>query len=83
MTPEPDPRASCRLCGGALIAGTVALPVVGQAKFAYRLPGVPAIETEIDGTMCAQCGAIAFTARDPARIRAAHAADLRARRAKP
>jgi hypothetical protein len=77
----PDPPPTCQLCGGALIAGTVALPVVGQAKFAYRLPGIPAIETEIDGTMCAQCGAIAFMARDPERIRAAHAAGMRARRA--
>jgi hypothetical protein len=79
---EQNPPGSCHLCGGALIAGTVALPVVGQAKFAYRLPGIPAIETEIDGTMCTLCGSIAFTARDPERIRAAHAAGVRARRAK-
>lgn len=71
---------SCHLCGGDVIAGTVALPVVGQAKFAYRLPGVPAIETEIDGTMCVVCGAVAFRARDPERIRAAHRANLRTRR---
>lgn len=77
------PPAACHLCGGDLIEGTVALPVVGQAKFAYRLPGIPAIETEIDGTMCAVCGAIAFTARDPGRIRGAHAAGIRARRGKP
>jgi hypothetical protein len=79
---EGTPPATCRLCGGELIEGTVALPVVGQAKFAYRLPGIPSIETEIDGTMCASCGAIAFTARDPQRIRSAHAAGVRARRAK-
>ncbi|MDQ6712404.1 MAG: hypothetical protein M3Z28_04350 [Candidatus Dormibacteraeota bacterium] len=79
---EPIPPGICHLCSGSLIAGTVALPVVGQAKFAYRLPGIPAIETEIDGTMCTACGAIAFTARDPKRIKAAHAAGVRARRAK-
>ena len=73
---------TCHLCGGSLIEGTVALPVVGQAKFAYRLPGVPSIETEIDGTMCASCGAIAFTARDPKRIKAAHAAGMRVRKAR-
>lgn len=73
---------ACHLCGGSLIEGTVALPVVGQAKFAYRLPGVPSIETEIDGTMCASCGAIAFTARDPKRIKAAHAAGMRVRKAR-
>lgn len=79
---EPASPGTCHLCGGTLIAGTVALPVVGQAKFAYRLPGIPAIETEIDGTMCASCGAIAFIARDPKRIRGAHAAGVRIRRAK-
>jgi hypothetical protein len=82
MTESATP-ATCNLCGGDLIPGTVALPVVGQAKFAYRLPGIPSIETEIDGTMCTKCGAIAFIARDPQRIRAAHAAGVRARRGKP
>jgi len=80
---EVSPPGACHLCGGDLIAGTVALPVVGQAKFAYRLPGIPSIETEIDGTMCTKCGAIAFIARDPQRIRAAHAAGVRARRPRP
>lgn len=79
----PPPAPACRLCGGELIPGMVALPVVGPAKFAYHLQGAPAIETEIDATMCAQCGAIDFTARDRERIRGAHTASLRARRFKP
>jgi hypothetical protein len=78
----PQPAAGCRLCGGNLIPGVIALPVIGPAKFAYHLEGAPAIETEIDATMCAQCGAIDFTARNPGRISRAHAASLQAQRTK-
>jgi hypothetical protein len=56
-----------------LIDGTLALPILGRARFAYNLRG-RSVETDVDSRMCADCGALTFTATDPARIRRAHAA---------
>lgn len=72
---------ACDRCGGTeTVKGTLALPLLGRALFAYRL-ATQSIETEVDARMCARCGAISFTAADPARILRAAAADRLARRA--
>lgn len=80
---EPSPQGvdvTCRHCGGELIDGLLALPLIGRARFAYRLSG-QSIETEVDAHMCAECGAITFRANDPGRIVRAAAAARAAGRA--
>jgi hypothetical protein len=69
----PRPPDACDRCGGQLIEGTLALPILGRARFAYDLRG-RSVETDVDSRMCADCGSLTFTATDPARIRRAHAA---------
>ena len=69
----------CARCGGELIAGSLALPMLGPAQFAYNLLG-KSIETNVDALMCAQCGAVTFTAHDLKHIIQAHAAKQRAGR---
>lgn len=54
-----------------MVAGEIALPMLGTARFAYRVGGV-SVETELDGAMCADCGAVVFHARNPERIGRAH-----------
>lgn len=66
-----DP-ATCGECGGEMVPGAISLPLLGTAKFEYRLGGGASVETEIDGQMCAACGLVVFRARDPGRIRRAH-----------
>lgn len=75
--PEGADPPGCRECGGELITGSLALPILGRARFAYSLRG-RAIETDVDSHMCAKCGAITFHAADPERIRRAAEADRRA-----
>lgn len=76
--PAAAPAAgdACERCGGELIPGSLVLPILGRAKFAYNLRG-RSIETDVDSNMCARCGLITFTATDPERIRRTHAAVLR------
>lgn len=78
MTSSGDPRA-CARCGGDLVDGSLALPMLGRAKFAYDLRG-RSIETDVDARMCTTCGAITFTAADLERIRRAALAGARAGR---
>lgn len=75
--PRLEPPSGCERCGGDVIAGTLALPMLGRARFAYSLRG-RSVETELDSRMCVRCGAITFTAKDPERIRRAAAASRRA-----
>lgn len=70
-SPLPD---RCRECGGELIVGRLALPLLGSAKFAYSLRG-RSIEAGIVSRMCAECGTISLVVADPALIRRAAAAD--------
>lgn len=76
----PDPTRACARCGGETIDGVLALPLLGRAKFAYRL-GTQSIETDVDARMCAVCGTLAFVVGDPSRIIHAAKADRAARRA--
>lgn len=76
----PDAITACARCGGETIAGVLALPLLGRAKFAYRL-GTQSIETDVDARMCATCGTVAFVVGDPSRIIHAAKADRAARRA--
>ncbi|MGH7903354.1 MAG: hypothetical protein ACREPA_04400 [Candidatus Dormibacteraceae bacterium] len=68
---------ACRLCGGEMIAGVISVPVLGSFKFSYRVR-TTTVDTEIEGLMCAGCGGVVLTARDPERIRRAHDALRRA-----
>jgi ribosomal protein S27AE len=74
-------RPGCDRCGGELIPGRLSLPLLGQARFSYWLRG-RAVETEVLGHMCAQCGAVTFVAGDPELIRRAAEADRRAAQSK-
>ena len=79
--PSSGAGSPCERCGGETIEGALALPMLGRARFSYRL-GSQSIETEVDARMCASCGALSFTASDPAKIvRAAAAVARLARRA--
>jgi ribosomal protein S27AE len=75
--PVPETPSGCDRCGGDVIVGTLALPMLGRARFAYSLRG-RSVETELDSRMCVRCGAIMLTATDPERIRRAAAASRRA-----
>lgn len=57
------------------------LPLLGQARFGYNLQGKQ-IETDVGAQMCAECGHVTLTAREPERIRKAHTAAQRARLAR-
>ena len=75
--PRPETPSGCDRCGGDVIVGTFALPMLGRARFAYSLRG-RSVETELNSRMCVSCGAIMLTATDPERIRRADAASRRA-----
>ena len=75
--PSPETPSGCDRCGGDVIVGTFALPMLGRARFAYSLRG-RSVETELNSRMCVSCGAIMLTATDPERIRRADAASRRA-----
>ena len=76
---ECEASAFCARCGGETIPGVLALPLLGRAKFAYRL-GTQSIETDVDARMCAACGTVAFVVANPARIIQAAKADRAAHR---
>jgi hypothetical protein len=59
------------------VAGGLAFPVLGNAKFAYRFAGKQ-VDTDVGATMCERCGAITLTAEDPGRITRTHEALRRA-----
>lgn len=73
-----EDRDVCRDCGGELVEGSMALPVLGAPRFAYRL-GTTEVTTEVAALMCVDCGTVRLRARDPARIRSAAAAGHTAR----
>lgn len=68
-----EDRDACRDCGGELVEGSMALPVLGAPRFAYRL-GTTEVTTEVAALMCVACGTVRLRARDPERIRTAAAA---------
>lgn len=63
----------CPDCGGPLAEGTMALPVLGAPRFAYRL-GTTEVSTEVAAHLCLDCGTVRLRARHPERIRSAAAA---------
>lgn len=73
----PDDRApdedTCRDCGGTLVEGSMALPLLGSPRFAYRL-GTTEVTTEVAALMCLNCGTVRLRGRNPDRIRNAVAA---------
>ncbi|MFF9035439.1 hypothetical protein ACF090_08220 [Streptomyces sp. NPDC014892] len=73
----PDDSASaedaCRDCGGTLVEGSMALPLLGSPRFAYRL-GTTEVTTEVAALMCLSCGTVRLRGRNPDRIRSAVAA---------
>lgn len=73
-----EDRAACPDCGGDLVEGSMALPVLGAPRFAYRL-GTTEVTTEVAALMCVDCGTVRLRARDPGRIRGAAAAGRGAR----
>ena len=66
----------CPACGGATIAGAIGIPILGTARFSYRLAGY-SVDTDLEATMCSKCGAVQLRARDPERISRAHEASKR------
>jgi len=64
---------TCPDCGGTVVEGSVALPVLGAPRFAYRL-GTTEVSTDLAALMCVDCGTVRLRARDPERIRRAAAA---------
>jgi hypothetical protein len=69
----PHDQDVCRDCGGSLVEGSMALPLLGSPRFAYRL-GTTEVTTEVAALMCVDCGTVRLRARDPGRIRSAAAA---------
>lgn len=67
----------CQQCGGAMISGGVAFPLLGAPKFSYRLKTVD-VSVEIGARMCDTCGIVEFRVDDPKPIRDARAAARRA-----
>jgi hypothetical protein len=65
-TPEAGAQR-CPECGGSLLPGVVAMPIIGGLRFVYRA-GTNEVATEVDAGLCANCGRVTLTARDPARI---------------
>ena len=63
---EPDAER-CRRCGGSLLDGNIAMPVLGGLRFVLRV-GTGEAATEVAAQMCAQCGEVTLRGRDPARI---------------
>lgn len=76
----PTDQDICRDCGGSLVEGSMALPLLGSPRFAYRL-GTTEVTTEVAALMCLDCGTVRLRARDPERIR--NAAAARAARPSP
>lgn len=64
---------ACRECGGRVVDGSMALPVLGSPRFTYRL-GTTEVATDVAALMCLDCGTVRLCARDPERIRRAAAA---------
>ncbi|NGO08093.1 hypothetical protein G5C60_10645 [Streptomyces sp. HC44] len=58
----------CRDCGGTLVEGSMALPLLGSPRFAYRL-GTTEVTTEVAALMCLSCGTVRLRGRNPDRIR--------------
>lgn len=69
-TPAED---ACHDCGGTLVEGSMALPLLGSPRFAYRL-GTTEVTTEVAALMCLECGTVRLRGRNPDRIRNAVAA---------
>jgi hypothetical protein len=73
METGDSPPDVCRDCGGRLVEGSMALPLLGSPRFAYRL-GTTEVTTEVAALMCLNCGTVQLRARDPERISSAVAA---------
>jgi hypothetical protein len=70
----PEPGAEyCPDCGGSLVSGKVAVPIIGTLRFVYRI-GTNEIATEVRAQMCADCGRVVLRATDPGLIRRAQEA---------
>ena len=69
----PVDQDICRDCGGKLVEGSMALPLLGPPRFAYRL-GTTEVTSEVAALMCLDCGTVRLRARHPERIRGAVAA---------
>ena len=80
MNPPPvdGPQHSCSACGGEMIDGRVAMPIVGSLRFVFRL-GTNEITTEILARMCGDCGHVELRGRDPGLIGRARRAAAEAR----
>jgi hypothetical protein len=65
MASESDlPRDICPECGGDLVAGRIAVPIVGSLRFVYRL-GTNEVATEVTAQLCGDCGRVRLQAKDP------------------
>jgi hypothetical protein len=58
------PREICPECGGDLVAGRIAVPIVGSLRFVYRL-GTNEVATEVAAQLCGDCGRVRLQAKDP------------------
>lgn len=74
---DSDEDLPCQECGGALVSGAVAFPVLGAPKFSYRLKTVD-VSVDVGARMCDTCGLVVFRVADPGPIREARAAVRRA-----
>ncbi|MGP3975759.1 hypothetical protein ACTWQF_17470 [Streptomyces sp. 8N114] len=73
-TDDSTPKAEARCdCGGTLVEGSMALPLLGSPRFACRL-GTTEVTTEVAAFMCLKCGIVRLHGRHPERIRNAVAA---------
>ncbi len=72
-----DETVPCPECGGELLTGSVAFPLLGAPKFAYRLKTLD-VSVDLTARMCDRCGLVVFRACDPAPIREARSALRRA-----
>lgn len=68
---------ACAECGGSLVDGSVAFPVLGGPRFSYKVKTM-SVSAEIAARMCEACGHVEFRVTDPKRIRAARDAMRRA-----
>jgi hypothetical protein len=67
------PRDTCPECGGHLVAGRIAVPIVGSLRFVYRL-GTNEVSTEVAAQLCVDCGRVRLQAKDTELIRRAERA---------
>jgi|GEM_PF-4636163 hypothetical protein len=66
-------QRSCPSCGAELVKGDLAFPILGTARFSYKVKTFT-VETEIFAYMCSRCAAIWLYAKDPTKILRAYKA---------